>query len=304
MIGTALLRRVRGSDWTIYCQSRTTISEPLPVRWLRFDLGDPKLELTGAPEFDVVFHLAAQTSSSAARRDPLHDLQVNAAGFLNLLIHLRQQSRRPFVVFVGTATQAGLTDSLPIDEGVCDHPATFYDISKLVAEMYLKQFVRERWLDGCSLRLANVYGYSHPGQSADRGVLDKVFKAAVKGTDIPIYGDGHYLRDYIFVEDVVSALLAAPANKEAVNGRHFFVGSGRGTTLKEAFEQVVDLAAQVTGTRVKIVRVDPPQDIPGIEFRNATMNISAYRNATGWAPTYDLATGLRTAYQRHLGSGV
>ena len=304
MIGTALRRRMEESDWRIYCQSRTIVSAASSIQWVRFDLADPAFDLTGLPAFDVVFHLAGQTSTYAARQDPSRDLLINTAGFVKLLNQLRKQSRQPFVVFAGTATQVGLTDVLPIDEGRCDHPATFYDISKLAAEMYLKQFVAEGWLAGCSLRLANVYGYSHPTQSAERGILDKVFKAALRGAEITIYGDGNYLRDYIFIEDVVSALLAAPAHKEKVNGGHFLVGSGQGISLKDAFARVVDLAAQITGTRARVVHVDPPKDISGIEFRNAIMDTSAYRGATGWAPAFDLAAGLRAAYGSYLGSGV
>ena len=303
MIGTALLRRAKREPWAIYAQGRTNVGEMSPgITWVKFDLCNPKNALAKLPEFDVVFHLAGQTSIYAARDNPKFDLETNAFGFLNLLIHLKQQTLRPFVVFVGTATQVGATESLPINEKHCDHPATFYDISKLTAELYLKQFVSEGWLDGCSLRLANVYGYSREGQSADRGILDKVFRAAIKGEGITIFGDGNYLRDYVFIDDVVSAIVLAPTARERVNGNHFCIGSGQGIALKDAFCKVVDLAAEASGTRAKITHVDPPVELAAIEFRNAIIDASAYSEATGWKPIYDLDAGLRAAFQCHLTS--
>jgi len=301
MIGTALLRCAKQESWAIYAQGRTIIDKVSPdINWVNFDLCNPGDALVKLPEFDVVFHLAGQTSTYAARDNPKFDLETNAVGFLNLLIHLKQQTQRPFVVFVGTVTQVGITERLPVNENHCDHPATFYDISKLTAELYLKQFVAEGWLDGCSLRLANVYGYSREGQSVDRGILDKVFRAAMKGEDITIFGDGNYLRDYVFIEDVVSAIMLAPTARERVNGRHFCLGSGQGIALKDAFCKVVNLAADASGTRAKIIHVDPPVNLTAIEFRNAIIDASAYRDATGWRPIYDLDAGLRAAYQCHL----
>lgn len=303
MIGTALLRRARQDARAIYGQGRTIVDNDLSdINWVMLDLCNPGDALAKLPDFDVVFHLAGQTSTYVARDNPKLDLETNASGFLNLLTHLKRQTLRPFVVFAGTVTQVGVTERLPINEKQCDHPATFYDISKLTAELYLKQFVAEGWLDGCSLRLANVYGYSPDGQSADRGILDKVFRSAIKGEDITIYGDGKFLRDYVFIEDVVSAMMLAPAARGRVNGRHFCLGSGQGIALKDAFSKVVDLAAEITGTRPRIIHVDPPDNLAAIEFRNAIIDSSAYCDATGWRPLFDLDAGLRSAYQGFMAS--
>ena len=80
----------------------------------------------------------------------------------------------PFVVYAGTATEVGLTSNeLKVDESYCDRPITFYDISKLTAENYLLQFVREGWLKGCSLRLCNVYGGMKNRKNIERGTYSK-----------------------------------------------------------------------------------------------------------------------------------
>jgi UDP-glucose 4-epimerase len=95
----------------------------------------------------------------------------------------------------GTVTQVGLPNVDIISESLTDNPITFYDVGKLCAELYLKQFVNEGWVYGCSLRLSNVYGGSLESQQKDRGIIDKVTQKVINGEEIVIYGDGNFLRD-------------------------------------------------------------------------------------------------------------
>ena len=152
------------------------IPEPQP-EWIEFDLSEPKIE--ELPYVDVFFHFAGQTSVYNAKDKVFDDLSVNVIGFLYVLELLKKQSSMAFVVYAGTATEVGLTCSeLKIDETYCDRPNTFYDISKLTAEQYLLQFVREGWLKGCSLRLCNVYGGMKNGKNVERGVPNECAAAA------------------------------------------------------------------------------------------------------------------------------
>lgn len=301
LIGTALVERLRGNGDYIICQSRKPqISEP-DTQWVVHNLVSDSWENLELPEIDVVYHLAGQTSTYFARNEPTVDLSVNVLGLLNLMEYFRKRKSKPFIVMTGTATVAGLPECLPINESTPDRPITFYDISKLVAEMYLKQYIREAWVRGCVLRLANVFGRSLSGQQADRGIIDKVFRRAVSGQRITVYGDGNYLRDYIFIDDVVSALIQAARCSEATNGHSYYIGSGQGLTLKGAFMKVISLAATVTGAPVDYEHVPMPEDLSDIEKRNAIMDTSAFEQATGWRPQYDFDSGLNAAY---LSSGL
>jgi nucleoside-diphosphate-sugar epimerase len=201
------------------------------------------------------------------------------------------------VVTAGTATEAGLSEILPINENTPDKPITFYDISKLTAEMYLIQYIREGLLNGCSLRLANVFGRRISGQQGDRGILDMVYSRAKLGDPVKIYGDGNFLRDYIFIDDVVSALVAAAENPDKTRGRSFYIGTGHGISLKNAFAKVVALAGGEERSSHLIQYVQPPDDLSPIEFRNAVIDSTEFRQATGWAPKYDFDSGLLSAYQ-------
>ena len=296
LIGSALVERLRGSQNIIICQSRSFHQDELGITWVKHDLIRDSWDRLSLPEIDVVYHLAGQTSTNSARLDPIGDLSTNVLGLLNLLEYFRRQNRIPFVVLAGTATEVGLTDQLPINENFPDRPITFYDISKLTAEMYLRQYIMEGWIKGCSLRFANVFGRSQKRQQADRGIIDKVFSRAVSGKNITIYGDGSYLRDYIFIDDVISALIMAAKYIERTHGRTFYIGSGHGITLKNAFLKVISIAAVITGIRVDYEHVNPPADLSEIEFRNAVIDSTEFRQATGWVPQYDFDAGLEVAY--------
>ena len=297
LIGSALIERLRHSDNLIFCQSRESHSDRPGLKWLKHDLVTDSWDCLDPYAIDVVYHLAGQTSTYRARENPIEDLTANVLGLLNLLEYFRGGGQRPFMVVAGTATEVGLSERLPINEGLPEHPVTFYDLSKLTAEMYLKQYVRDGLANGCALRLSNVFGRSRPEQQKDRGILDKIFSMAAAGKVITIYGDGNYLRDYIFIDDVVAAFVAAAEHHQQTNGRGFYIGSGRGVLLKDAFLKVAALAEKIMGIEVNHEYVDPPAELSEIEYRNSVIDASAFRKATGWMPHYDFDAGIAAAFQ-------
>lgn len=139
LIGSALLDRLRGENHSVICLSRFTHEDEPNVKWIKQDVIKDSWESISLPDIDMVYHLAGQTSTYRARQNPIEDLSVNVLGLLNLLEHFKKQVPPPFVVIAGTATEVGLVEQLPIHESLPDRPITFYDISKLTAEMYLKQ---------------------------------------------------------------------------------------------------------------------------------------------------------------------
>ncbi|MBN8473927.1 NAD-dependent epimerase/dehydratase family protein [Sulfuritalea sp.] len=296
-IGSALCERLLAEGHSLICLSRSLHADTPGVNWIRHDLANDPWNRLPRFDIDAAFHLAGQTSTYRARQDPMGDASVNVLGLLGLMDYLKSLPSKPFLVIAGTVTEVGVTDRIPINEAMADHPVTFYDISKLAAEMYLMQYVREGWLRGCSLRLANVFGRRSAGQQADRGILDRIFSQAMAGRKIAIYGDGTCLRDYIFIDDVVSALIAAPANAQRTGGRHFCIGSGRGISLKDAFVRVISRATELTGVRACHEHVEPPADLSQIEFRNAVIDSTEFTRATGWTPQFNFEAGLDAAYR-------
>jgi nucleoside-diphosphate-sugar epimerase len=227
-----------------------------------------------------------------AAADPQADLRSNVLPMLGLLETCRQQSLAPVVLFAGTATQVGLPSLLPVNESQPDQPVTIYDLHKLAAENYLKHYISQGYVRGASLRLANVYGPGPHSSSSDRGVLNAMIRRALAGEPLTVYGAGEFVRDYVFVGDVVRAFLLAGAAPDAVNGRHFVIGSGQGHTLAEAFKLVAQRAAIRTGRQTAVEYTNPVAPISLIEQRHFVADIGEFRRATGWTPEKNLVSGI------------
>jgi nucleoside-diphosphate-sugar epimerase len=294
-IASHLLQKIDPIHNNIYCQSRCYKVDH-KTNWIKHDLVNDLWEDINLPHIDIVYYLAAQTSIYVAEESPINDLMINVIGLLRLLEFLKKQLKPAFVVLAGTSTQAGLVDRLPINESFPNNPITFYDVSKCSAEMYLKQYIHKGWVKGCILRLSNVFGGAFSVKGQDRGIISKVYNQALSGKDVFIYGDGKFLRDYIYIDDVVSAFLAASLNSEVTNGRAFFIGSGKSLSINDAFLNVISLAAKKTGNKVGLLHIDPPSNLSSIEFRNAEIDFSAFRDATGWSPKFNFKTGIESAY--------
>jgi len=274
-LGGCLVNRLAAIDCRILLVTRTA---PLP--W------------DDVVSADVVFHFAAQTSNVAAAENPDRDFAANVAPLRQLLESCRRLRRRPTVLFAGTVTQSGIPSRLPVDEDALDQPVTIYDEHKLIAEGDLKTASSAGVVFGATLRLANVYGPGAHGRNKDRDILNRMIAAAVRGEPLTIYGAGECVRDYLFVDDVIDAFLMAAVHPERVTGRHYVIGSGRGTTIRQAFELVAARVEALTGRRVPVISVAPPFPLSAIEQRHFVADPSRFSAATGWRPAWSLSDGI------------
>ena len=240
---------------------------------------------------DIVLHFAAHTSESCADGRADEKFRANVMPMRHLLAACTRR-RRPIVVFAGTVTEAGIATRLPVNEDQPDNPVTDYDRHKLIAENDLKAAAAQGMVCGVTLRLSNVYGPGAAGKGHDRDVLNRMIKAALGGEPLTVYGSGEYLRDYLFVEDVVDAFLTAADHAEKINGGHFIVGSGQGVTIRRAFELVAARVETLTGRRVPVVTADPPAPLSDIQRRDFVADPSRFSVATGWRPSWSLSDGI------------
>jgi len=228
-------------------------------------------------DVDIVFHLAAQTSVYEAEKDPAGDFEANVLPMQCLLEASRRKRKNPVIVFSGTSTQCGLPAQIPVDEKIPDKPITFYDFHKLIAEQHLKYYSQQGWVTGVSFRLTNVYGPGPKSSSADRGILNLMIRKALQGESLTIYGTGENIRDYIYIDDVVSAFLKAPLMIQSMNGNHYVLGSGQGTSIGDAINLVAELVFNHTGNRVRVKRVAPPKNLLPIEYRDFVADTNVFK---------------------------
>lgn len=274
-IGGRLLERLAGAECRIIRVS-----------------GKDRTSFSRLAEADVVFHLAAQTSAAVSAADPAADFASNVEPMHNLLAACRHRETRPVVIFAGTVTEAGAPRALPVNEDALDDPITVYDQHKLAAERALVIASDENIVTGVTLRLANVYGPGAASPPADRGVFNRMIRTAMDGGSVTVFGDGRAIRDYVFVDDVVDAFLAAAANAAAISGRYFVIGTGHGVSIRDAFQLIATRVEARFGRRVQLVTMAAPEGESAIERRDFVADSSRFMHATGWRPRWSLSDGI------------
>ena len=256
------------------------------------DIRDPDIWDEILDGIDLIFYFAGQTSVYKANENPNDDFAINVQPLFNLLEACRKHTWKPGILFSGTVTENGIPEKLPVNEMFPDKPVTVYDLHKLIAEHYLKYYSNRGIVQAAILRLANVYGPGPLSTNADRGILNMMVRRALNGEDLTLYGDGNFLRDYIFIDDVINAFLLSAMHLGIVNGKHFIVASSVSHTIREAFEIVIENVQSITNRNVKLISVKPPENLSPIESRNFVADIRSFTNSTGWLPETSLNDGI------------
>jgi UDP-glucose 4-epimerase len=250
--------------------------------FIQLDITSPELAAAFAgarPE--VVFHAAAQIDVRESVRDPLHDADVNVVGTVNVLRASVDAGTRRVVFASSGGAIYGDTDRIPTPE---DHPClpeSPYGTAKLCAEAYGGTFSRQAGLEFVALRYANVYG---PRQDphGEAGVVAIFATRLVHGEPVVINGDGTQTRDYVHVQDVVRANLAAVDGPAGI----YNIGTGVETDVNALYRML----AEATG--VTAAAEHGPAK-PG-EQRRSSLETRATRERLGWSASITFEEGVRT----------
>jgi UDP-glucose 4-epimerase len=235
---------------------------------------------------DIVFHLAAQVSHVLSLSNPYPDIDINIKGTAVVLEACRKRNPSALVVRSGTRGQYGPAVTLPVSEETPPNPRGIYEISQLSAEMICRTYTRIHGVRTVPLRLTNVYGPRSQMKHPHFGVVNWFVRLALTGEPIPIFGTGKILRDFLYVDDCVEALVAA-ALEPATVGEVLNVGDDRASTFLEVAEILRDL---VPGTRIVFTDFTPERKAQ--EPGDFVSDISKIRRLTGWQPTTGLREGL------------
>jgi UDP-glucose 4-epimerase len=258
------------------------------VLFTRGDVNDrPKL-WTLLQEVDCVYHLAARVLVAESVLYPREYNAVNVGGTVSLMEAMRDVGVRR-VVMISSGAVYGDQGVQPLDEGYPPHPHSPYAVSKLSAEYYVRT-IGDLWaIETVSLRVFNAYG---PGQNLPAShapVIPNFIRQAVRGGTLVVHSDGNQTRDYVFVEDVVNAMVAA-ATAQKINRLMINVGSGEETSVRDLAKMVLD----VTNSKAEIMY--NPRTDPGVSRMCA--NLILARETLGYRPRIPLAEGLRLTLER------
>ena len=264
-----------------------------PRHWVTWDMSTDELPVDGLEDPDVIFHLAAQTSAYRARASLSLDVSTNVVGLARVLDAARLKGCSPHVVMAGAATEVGVTNDETVNDSLPDNPGTLYDVGKICQRLYLEQCRKEGWIDSTVLRFSNVYGGTGSPLSAHRGFINRSVVRALQGHTLNYFDDGDYVRDFVFVDDAVEALVKAMDHRAVVTGKTYMVGSGRGIPISRALECIADEVFEITGAAVSVLPVAAPDTLYEIERRDAVVSSRRFQEDTGWKPQTPFEEGIR-----------
>ncbi len=244
---------------------------------------------------DLVCHQAAQMSVSLSVKQPGFDARVNILGLLNTL-ELAQEHQVQKFVFAssGGVLYGNVTE--PVAEDYPANPISPYGISKWCGERYLNFFSQEHGMNTVALRYANVYG---PRQNphGEAGVVAIFCQRMLRGEPTRINGDGKYIRDYVYVEDVARANVSALLEDAPQVHCAFNVGTGKPTDVNELAKRLKELSEKELKNRSRPLSVPASEHGPARagDLRSNLIDASRLRDVWGWSPQVDLERGLELA---------
>jgi UDP-glucose 4-epimerase len=261
---------------------------PPDVHFTRGDVSDrPKL-WTLLQEVDVVYHLAARVSVPESVLYPRDYNTVNVGGTVALMEAMRDVGVRRVVLASSGAVYGDLGEQ-PLRETVTPNPRSPYAVSKLAAEYYVRTIGGLWGIETVSLRIFNAYG---PGQHlppAHPPVVPYFLRQALRSGTLVVHGDGDQTRDYVYVDDVVSAMVAA-STAPNVNGLVINVGSGTGTSVRDLVKRVLE----ATGSKPEVIYNS--QTSGGVS--RMTADLALAQDKLGYRSSIKLEDGLRLTLQR------
>ena len=255
------------------------------AQFVELDIRDPKL-YSVLEEFrpDYIFHEAAQTEVSTSMSDPMLDCDINLMGLINLLNAAVKLDVKKFLMPSSAAVYGNL-DTLPLNEEMIGNPSSFYGLTKLTTEHYLRIYHEAFGLPYICYRYSNVFG-PRQGNGGEGGVISIFAKAIVQGSPIIIYGDGKQTRDFIYVDDVVEANILGMQHQ--VTGIY-----NVSTGISSSVNLLVDEFRNISGKDIEVVYDKPRLG----DIRDSVLAIDKSEKELLFTAKYNLYDGLMKTYE-------
>lgn len=226
-------------------------------------------------EVETIYHLAANTSVTESMRHPSIDADITIRGTLWLL---RNTPKLKNIVFTSSCAVYGEPQLFRVDEKHPTEPISNYGVSKLAVEKYLKIYSKNKF-NACSLRISNVYG---PRQrlKGESGVVPTFMDKAIRRKNLMIYGDGIQTRDFVYVDDVVDAIIKGTGKNGIYN-----ISSFEETFINELAKEIINLFPY----KVKVKNIEEREG----EIKRMFVNNHLAKEHISWRPKTNLSEGLK-----------
>jgi len=261
---------------------------PAGMELIRGDIRGPELQDVFAQgHFDAVVHLAAQTMVPYSMEHPAEDCDINLQGVINVLEGCRKYGVKS-IAFSSSAAVYGDNLNVPLQETEKLAPTSFYGITKMATEHYLRVYNEIQGINATVFRFANVYG-ERQGAGGEGGVVSIYCKLLAQNKKFQVFGNGKQTRDFVYAGDIAAAILAS----FKLTGFHVInVSTAKETSINELISYFV----QAAGSQVEIEYL-PPR--PGDIFRSILANDNL-KQFLGLEPQMTLAEGIKRTYAWYL----
>jgi UDP-glucose 4-epimerase len=244
------------------------------------DICDQKIVNLCAENVDCIIHLAANTGVAPSVENPRMDMESNVIGTFNMLEAARKNKVKKFI-FASSGAPAGMVTP-PIHEELPPHPVSPYGASKLAGEGYCSAYYYTFGINTVCLRFGNVYG---PRSKNKSSVVAKFIRQSLVGEKCHIYGDGTQTRDFIYIDDLVTAIVLSISHD--VGGETFQIASG----IEKTVDEVAHIIKGVLGQHGKDMIITYESPRIGDVKRNYS-DTSKAKKVLGWHPLTNLQSGI------------
>ena len=284
--GTAIAQALASTGHEVHVLSRH--SDSRRQNGISIHQGNQNESDVVAPLLDIcqtVIHLASTTNPGSSARAPLSEIDGNVFPAVQLMEIMSKHKPKRLIFTSSGGAVYGNPQYLPVKETQALQPHSYYAAGKAALESLFTAYAHSNDVPLTILRPSNLYG---PGQQLRRGfgLVRTLFEKCLKDEPIEIWGDGHNIRDYLFINDAIEAVTAVLNTPDAVGA--FNIGSGDGVSVID----LISLVQDVTGRELKILnRAGRRTDVKAI-----VLDTTKIHTSTGWEARTNLSTGLKSTW--------
>lgn len=293
LIGSALANALDGNITVlIRSEKNKTRIKNKNINVIQKNLSE--LEEKDLHNVDVIYHCASTVDNYNVLSDPYIDIKTNLDGTIKLLELCRNLDKKPKIIFPSTFFVYGQEydkTHIPITEESKTDPLAIYPATKLCAESIIKLYSRLYNISYVICRLTNVYSENEDYTNKKKGAFNYLIMRALKGETLSIYNGGNFYRDYIFLDDVVDALLFLEKNK---SNDTYLIGYGEPILFKDMIAYIHAL----TNKKSIIENIEPPSFHKAVGINNFVADISKIKKA-GWKPKINFKEGINRIVEKY-----
>jgi nucleoside-diphosphate-sugar epimerase len=295
-VGSNLAKKLldEGNDITLLTRSKTKIGNILKfennVKIIQKDIRN--ISKKDVKNMDCIYHCASTVDNYNIQKNPFLDTNVNVLGTNKLLEVCRQGNPKVKIVYVSTFFVQGFPEDLPVSVNQKPEPLGLYGASKLCAEHYCKTYNRVFDMNVKIARLSNVFGIGDQHLNNKKSAFNRMIFLATEGKDpIKLYDNGKIRRDFIYIDDVVDALITI-MNK-GKNSDVYYVGRGEGIKMRKLVNMILKSAPQG-----KVDVVEPPKFHNQVGMDDFWCDVYELKQL-GWKPKVALQTGINKTVENY-----